>query len=507
MLYDLVEQTCEIHADKTALLFNKEKYTFDQLKKLTSDLASSFIHLNIKPGDKIAFFLTNRPEAILCFLAGFKVGATVLPLNQFFNSQQLQSILHEAKPKILIIEKNLLPELVNIPSDVLADIDCYVTDSHDSSLEMKLFATLLEPVARVEFFPAIPSDTLATISYTSGTTGAPKGVMHTQEQLYQFLVNHAHHVQYATSDRVLAYVPIAFGYSFSNQILPSLYSGSSISLVPAGNWVKIINTIQDEQVTLIYVGPTTFVNWLNILQNRSAFYHQLRAVVSAGDAMPIALHKRVKELLNITIYEGIGMTETWLYALNPLNEKAKVGSMGPPCPGIEIKIVSDHGQTLPNGTVGQIAVKGHSVMQDYCSAGNAFINGWFYTGDCGYLDDDGYLYFSGRKDLLIQKNGVSVFPHEIEFALYEYPAILEAGVTSQLNAFDEEEILAYVSLKSTTMPVTKADIFRHLKNYLPAEKHPDEIIMLSQLPKGVTGKIDRKLLRNIPKNIGAECLS
>ncbi len=511
MLSTLLKQACKKHADKAALLFEGNSYTFEQLNKLTDSLASAFFHLNIRPGDKVAFFLTNRPEAILCFLACFKIGATVLPLNQFFKSQQLTSVLREAKPSVFITEKNLLSEVLEIPPEILANINCYITDSNSSApVEMKLFNTLLDQVNVLDFFPPVSGDTLATISYTSGSTGIPKGVLHTHEQLYNFLVNHANFANYTSDDRILVYVPIAFGYSFSNQVLPGLYSGSAILLVPAGAWEKIIDTIQYEHVTLIYVGPTTFVNWLSILQERPTFRHQLRAVISAGDAMPIALHKRVKELLNLTIYESIGMTETWLYAINPLNEKAKVGSMGQACAGMQIKIVDENGQAVPPGKTGQIAVKGPSVMLGYYAEikeKSLLDEGWFLTGDCGYLDRDGYLYFQGRKDLLITRGDVTVFPHEIEFALYEHSAILEAGVTSKLNAFNEENILAYISLKPTSADVRKEDIMEHLKSYLPLEKCPDEIIMLSQLPKGVTGKIDRKLLKNIPDNIGTSCLS
>lgn len=493
MLNTLLEKTCEKQGDKTAVHFFEKKYTYNHLKNLTQCLASSFIHLNIQPNDKIAFFLTNRPEAILCFTAAFKIGATVVPINQFFESKRLESVFNEIRPKILITEKKLLPELLKIPKEILENMECYLTDDcDDSSLKMKSFNSLIDQAHLISCFPEVQTNKIATISFTSGSTGNPKGVMHTQLQLYNFLVNHAKHAKYRSEDHVLIYVPLAFGYSFSNQILTSLYSGATISLVPAGDYEKVVDTIQNNKVTLMYVGPTSFIHILNILKSRPQFDHCLRAIISAGDAMPMALHKRASALLNVTIYEGIGMTETWLYALNPLDDRVKIGSLGVACADIEIKIVNEYRQEVPCGQVGQITVKGNSVMQGYYLSNKddiALENSWFYTGDFGYLDQDGYIFYCGRKESWMIKNNSPLFPHEIEFAFYEHPAVREAGVICG------DTIIAFVSLNLADFTVSKEHLFEHLKKYLAVEKIPDEIIMLPQLPKGITGKIDRKLLR------------
>lgn len=501
MLNNLLEKSCEKHADKIALLFSGKNYSYHQLKVMTHTLAYSFIHLNIKPGDKVAFFLTNCPEAILCFLACFKVGAIVVPINQFFKHDKLAAVLNETKPKILITEQNLFTELLKIPKQLLEQIDCYLIDGKvDAGNTIKSFDQLINHTNQIGNFPHFQDNTIATLSYTSGSTGKPKGVMHNQAQLYEFLTSHAAHVSYTSDDRILSYVPIAFGYCFSNQILPGLYSGASISLVPAGHWNKILDSIQHDNVTLTYVGPTTFFHWLNALKQRPAFNHNLRAVISAGDAMPPALHRRVKQILNITIYECIGMSETWLYAANPLNEKRKLGSMGPVCKNMRVKIIDDNENTLSYGETGQIAVKGDSVMMGYYSGdkeSNSVKNGWFYTGDCGYLDEDGYLYYRGRKELSFVKHNVTIFPHEIEFALYEHPAILEAGVTHIVPPGEDIKIIAYVSINPVMLSVDEDHLMNHLARLLPKIKLPDKIIILSELPKGITGKIDRKLLGNV----------
>lgn len=491
MLNNLLENTCEKFQDKTALIFFEKKYSYQKLKEISHILASALIHLNIQPNDKVAFFLTNCPEAIVCFTACFKIGAVAVPINQYFNADQLTYVLNEAKPKILITEKELLPELLKIPSEILTSIDCYLTNDSENS-SVKSFQSLLNLAHQLPFFPAVQNNQLATLSYTSGSTGNPKGVIHTQSQLYKFIVAHAQLVQYNEQDHVLICVPMAFAYSFSNQVLPCLYSGVTISLIPAGNYEKVIHAIQNNHVTLLYVGPTTFIQLNNVLNQSPTFPHYLRAIISAGDAMPFALQRRAQEIFNVNIYEGIGMTETWLYALNPLDGKIKMGSSGLVCPDMEIKIVDENRQALLFGQIGQIAVKGNSVMQGYYSGSKedaALENGWFYTGDFGYLDQDGYIFYCGRKETLMIKNGVFFCPYEIEFALYEHPAIYEAGVV-----FQEDRIVAFVSFHKF-QAFNKSNLFIHLKKHLSVNKIPDEIVILPKLPKGVTGKIDRRLLK------------
>lgn len=486
--------TCEKHSDKTALFFSNQKFSYAELNNLTHFVASALLRLNIQPNDKIAFYLANCPQAVLCFTACFKIGVTVVPINQYFNEKQLAHVLQEAQPKLLVSEKKLLPTLQKIPKEILNTIDCYfVDDVEDCSLSVKSFQSLIHHDHLVHHFAEVDPKCIATISYTSGTTGLPKGVVHTQQQLYQFIVNHTQIAKYSSHDRVLVCVPMAFAYSFSNQVLTSLLSGSSIALIPAGNYEEVIDVIQQAKITLLYIGPTTFIQLLKVLSKRPKLSHCLRAIVSAGDALPIALHKRAKQWFDVMIYEGIGMSEAWLYALNPLDESAKIGSLGLVCKDMQIKIVNDKHETLPAGHVGQIAIKGYSVMQGYYSATKtalALENGWFYTGDYGYLDEDDYIYYRGRKDSFVVKNGILYYPHEIEFALYEHPAVYEAGVVCE-----EDYIMAYVSL--TDCSINEKDLLLHLKKYLASEKIPNEICILTQLPKGVTGKIDRKSLKQM----------
>lgn len=495
MLADLLDQVCEQHADKVALIYKEKSYTYAQLNNLVNKLAAAFLTLNLKPGDKVAFFLSNRPEAILCFLACFKLGITAIPIRQFTKTQQLLALIQSAQPKVLITENNMLSEVLALPDNVFAQFGCYTTDPITQiDAKIKCFSTLLNSGNEQTNFPLITNDVLATIAFTSGSTGEPKGIMHTQEQLYSFIIAHAQQANYSAEDRVLIYVPVSFAYGFSNQVLPSLYSGATILLTPAGDWEAIITAIQDQHATLLYVAASP-IPLINLLEKQPVLKHQLRAIFSAGDTLPMPIHKRMQKIFNLTVSEGIGMTETWLYALNTAEEN-KFGSVGKPCPGMQIKIIDANGQVLPAGCSGEIAVKGASMMVGYFSKNHkvALHDGWFHTGDCGYLDAEGYLFFRGRKEYLIAKNGTLIYPHEIEFTLYEHPNVLEAGVTDVNN----EKILAYIALISEEITTSKAELFAHLQAYLKPEQIPDDIHILPQLPKAL--KIDRKQLKQLAMN-------
>lgn len=488
MLANLLDQVCERQADKIALIFKDKTYTYAQLRNVVNKLASAFLNLQLQPGDKVAFFLSNRPETIFCLLACFKLGLTAIPIRQFTKSQQLAAVMHSAQPKILITENEMLAEVSTFSDDIFSQVDCYSVDPVADAPKIKCFTILLNSTAMQSNFPVIRDDALATIAFTSGSTGDPKGIKHTQAQLYSFVVAHAQQAQYTSEDRVLIYVPVSFAYGFSNQVLPSLYSGATILLIPAGDWEAIITAIQHQQATLFYVAASP-IPLINLLEKQTAFRHQLRAIYSAGDTMPMPIHKRMQKIFNLTIYEGIGMTETWLYALNTASEN-KLGSVGKPCSGMQIKIIDERGEALPAGCSGEIAVKGATMMIGYFSETHkpALHDGWLHTGDCGYLDVEGYLFFRGRKEYLISKNGMLVYPHEIEFTLYEHPNVLEAGVTG-LN----EKILAYIALVKEELATSKAELMQHLQTFLTPQQMPDDIHILPQLPKAL--KIDRKRLK------------
>ncbi|MHB1949375.1 MAG: class I adenylate-forming enzyme family protein [Gammaproteobacteria bacterium] len=499
MLANLLDQVCEKHADKVALIYKEKTYTYAQLHYLVNKLAAALLNLKLLPGDKVAFFLSNRPEIILCLLACFKLGITAIPIRQFSKSQQLLSLIKAAQPKLLITENSLLQEVLALPSTILRQLDCYNTDSvAASNVGIKCFSTLLDSGDLQSKFPSISEDAIATIAFTSGSTGEPKGIVHTQKQLYSFLVAHALQVKYTSEDRVLIYVPVSFAYGFSNQVLPSLYSAATILLIQTGQWEEIIAAIKYQQATLLYVAASP-IPLINLLEKQPALNHHLRAIFSAGDTMPIPILKRMQKIFNTRVYEGIGMTETWLYALNTLGE-SKLGSVGKPCAGMQIKIIGDNGQVLPPGCTGEIAVKGDSMMVGYFSNQHKALlrEGWFYTGDCGYLDAEGYLFFRGRKEYLISKNGTIIYPHEIEFTLYEHPNVLEAGVTGLQADRDNAKILAYIALVSEEVATSKAELMQHLQAHLTSFQMPDDIKILPQLPKAL--KIDRKQLRQLAMN-------
>ena len=493
MLQTLLDKSCAKFPDHAALRFTGHSYSYHQLNTLVNHLASAFIRLEIKPGDKIAVLLPNYPEAIISFMASFKVGATVVMLNPLLNHQEIIRILKESTPSLVISDTSL------IFSELSENYPCYLTNADNlQNMNCHAFSSLLQPNETPVTFPDFPESSIATLAYTSGSTSNPKGVMHTYAQLYQFLVSHAELFDYTEHDCILISTPVAFGYCFSNQILPSLYAGAMITLVLTNDLASAIHAILHENVTLAYIALTKIIPWMDLLASRQPFTHHLRAIITAGDAMPAPFHERIKRLLGVNVYEGIGTTETWFYANNTVRNH-KPGSMGKICSNMQVNILDDHHQPLPAGVSGEIAVKGYSVFSGYFNRPELapIHDGWYHTGDIGYIDEDGYIWFVGRKGQLIYRNGMMIRPHEIESAIYAHSSVLETGVVGELYASNRTKVIAYIALKHACTVTDLGEIQTHLLKNLSPEKMPDEIVILEKLPKGVSGKIDRRVLTNL----------
>ncbi len=202
--------------------------------------------------------------------------------------------------------------------------------------------------------------------------------------------------------------------------------------------------------------------------------------------------------------EGIGMAETQIYALNPLGEGKKRGSVGLPVTYTEVAIQDDQGNPSPVGKTGEIAVRGEIVMRTYLNnakvTAESFRNGWFLTGDLGYFDDEGYLWFRGRRKQLILHDGSNISPQEVEEVFYHHPAVFEIGVIGVPDKFEGEMVHAFVSLKPEAEAVSEEELLDFAREHLADYKLPESITFIDALPKGATGKIDRKLLKQYDKS-------
>jgi long-chain acyl-CoA synthetase len=354
----------------------------------------------------------------------------------------------------------------------------------------------------------MPDDT-AVILYTSGTTGKPKGAELTHSNLY-------FNAQYS-SERMFSLWPdeinvmqpgfVGLGalpmyHIFGQVVIQSalLMGGGSFVCMKRFSAEAAVAAIEKEKVTFLPGVPTMFFAILHDTTSDSVNLSSLKYCVSGGAPMPVDVKESFKEKFGVTIQEGYGLTETSpLATVQWPNETDKCGTAGKPISGIEVKIFDKKDQEMPQGERGEIVIRGHNVMKGYYrnpeATAEALRNGWFHSGDIGYIDEDGDVFIVDREKDMILRGGYNVYPREVEEVLYKHPAIMEAAVIGIPDERYGEEVKAVVSLKPDQV-ASPEEIKAYCKKHLAAYKYPRHIEIIDSLPKGPTGKLLKRVLRD-----------
>ncbi|NVL89498.1 MAG: AMP-binding protein [Desulfobacterales bacterium] len=340
------------------------------------------------------------------------------------------------------------------------------------------------------------SGDLACLLYTSGTTGRPKGVRLTVKNFVSEHQATREFMEVTPQDKIIGVLPFFHVFGLSNVLFLGLVNGASILLIPQYSPGSLLKAIIKNDPTLIIAIPTMFVHLLMLLERKKTrLPDSIRLCMSGAAPLPKEMIEAFENCSGSRILEGYGLTETVAACcLNPPDGVCKAGSIGLPIPGFEMKIVDTKGKDLLPGEVGEIAVRGEGVTTGYYNltqdTEEAFIDGWFLTGDMGYQDQDGYFFVTDRKKEIIIKGGLNISPREVEEVLLKNPLIKEAAVIGRKKG-EREEIVAFVTTKGE---VSTKDLIRHCKESLSNFKVPDEICFMETLPMSVTGKVLKKEL-------------
>ena len=504
MLYQILKDSSERYPDNIAAVYENREYSYRELLRLTDQVADSLLDLGLQKGDRLAFYLFNRPEIIICYFACFKIGVTVIPINYRLKEDEDRYILDHCKPVILVSQKSLFSQIAGIMHELPSVKHCYLVDSEGEFADTLPFSDLLKPVQGTTSHAEITGDTDAVVLYTSGTTGKPKGAELAHKQMVAHTLGHCKLVDYQSRDKTLVCLALSNNFAFSHQLLSAIHAGATLEINAAFDPGEVLAKIETGGVTMLYMMPVMF-HALNkqAASRNDPIANQLRLAIVAGDTTPFVVFDEFRQLFSLEMCEGNGMTETQIYALNPLGEGKKRGSVGSPVAYTEVVVQDEQGKPLPAGETGEIAVKGEIIMRSYLRnpgiTAESYRNGWFLTGDLGIFDDDGYLWFRGRKKQLIVHDGSNISPQEVEEVFYHHPAVFEVGVIGEPDKFEGEMVHAFIALKPGVGAVTEKELLDFAREHLADYKLPESITFIDTLPKGATGKIDRKLLREYDK--------
>ncbi|WP_088012038.1 long-chain-fatty-acid--CoA ligase [Gottfriedia acidiceleris] len=487
--------SAEKYPYRYAYTFLNQSVTYKELDSMVDKVASGLYTKGIRKGDRIALLLGNSPEFITAYYGILRTGASVVPINPIFTTNEISYIISNSKAKAVIASSAIKSTL----SSVVNQLDSLEMIFYTQELESdNSWEKLIQNSNNVFVAPPIYENDLAVILYTSGTTGQPKGAMLSHHNLVSNAESFAELVKFTEYDRIIATLPMFHVFCMTVCINTPIKSGAHIIIVPKFNPTEVVDTIVKAKATL-FAGVPTMYSFMSQLQDATAKdFSSIRACISGGASLPIELLNRFQEKYEVEILEGYGLSETSpITAFNPLNGIRKPGSIGLNIPNVINKVVDANGKEVPNGEIGELVVQGPNVMLGYLempeATSTSLKDGWFYTGDLAKMDEDGYFYILDRiKDLIIV-GGYNVYPREVEEVLYQHPRVVEAAVIGIPDDQYGESIKAFIVCNDVNVSVEEINEFA--KERLAKYKHPREIEILTELPKNSTGKILRRALR------------
>jgi long-chain acyl-CoA synthetase len=482
--------------DKTFLYFQDVEVSYSQLDETTNRMANGLLALGVQKGDKVCVLLTNRPEFVYLFLGAPKLGAVLVPINVLLKAEEVQYIVNNSDATTIVTEDKFLP-LVEAIRPACPQIKHVVVVGEHTPTAMTPFAQWLAAPADdpdVE----ISSDDDMGIIYTSGTTGKPKGVVLTQGNYYVNSWQGAVMSGMNAGERAMCILPLFHVNGQVVTILMPMQGGGSMILTEGFSPKTFFENLARYRATTFSGVPTVYSIMLNLPGADRYDLSSLRMCVCGAAPMPVEVFTQFEEKFNAKIVEGYGLSEgTCASTINPVEGKRKVGSIGLPFPGQDIRIVDDDGHQRPAGQVGEIVISGRNVMKGYYknpeATAQTIRNGWLYTGDLGYCDDEGYFYIVGRKKEMIIRGGVNIYPQEIEEVLYQHPKVKEATVIGMPDPIWGEEVGACLILKEGELWDAEGAI-AYCRERLADFKCPRRVFFVDSFPKTATGKIQKHLL-------------
>lgn len=508
--FNIAQAICDRHQglhDRVALLSENEagetaEYTFGQLKKASNQLANALSALGVDAGDRVAIVLPQRVETGVAHLAIYKLQAIAVPLSGLFGTDALSYRLRDSGAKLVITDQAHLDLLDSIRSE-LPDLERIL--NVDQNID---FWGLIEHAKDQFSIPQTPADTPALLIYTSGTTGPPKGATVAHRCLYGNLTGFELSHNFFPQAGDLFWTPADWAWTggLVDALLPAWYYGQPILAYEGGKFdpEKTCHLLDKYQVRNGFVPPTALKMLRQVTELKSRYDINFRSIMSAGEAMGAELYHWGQEALGIKINEMWGQTEfNYIAGSSSAIMEPRPGSMGKAYPGHHVGIIDERGNILPQGETGELAAHSDDPVMFLGYWNNAgataekLVNGWWKTGDSGYIDEDGYIWFVGRNDDVINSAGHRIGPGEIEDVLMRHPAVLQAAVIGKPDALRGEIIKAFVITREGNPGDTalEDDLKLHVKKHMAAHEYPREIEFIDALPMTTTGKVRRIELR------------
>lgn len=497
-------------ADQTALIYQDvdrhEAYTFQEMKSKSNQFGNVLRHLKITKGDRVFIFMPRSPEFYFCFLGAIKVGAIVGPLFEAFMGEALKDRLKDSEASLLVTTSELLER---VPINELPHLKHVILiDGFKEELGFYNFAEVMDMASENLEPEWMDLEDPMLIHYTSGSTGKPKGVLHVHNAMIQHYQTGKWVVDLQENDIFWCTADPGWVTGTVYGIFAPWLHGVT-NLIRGGRFrpEDWYGTIEKNNVSVWYTAPTALRMLMGAEEEVVKKYDlsSLRHILSVGEPLNPEVIRWGMKVYGKRIHDHWWMTETGgILIANYPQMDIRPGSMGKPFPGVQAAIIDDSGNELGPNQMGNLAIRtpwpslmrkiwrNEAKFQEYFR-----IPGWYISGDSAYKDEDGYFWFQGRLDDVINTSGERVGPFEVESSLVQHPAVAEAGVIGIPDPIRGEKIKAFISLRMGYQPSTqlKEEVYQFVKKHLAAHAAPREIEFIDKLPKTRSGKIMRRLLK------------
>ena len=495
-LADLFRINFSARANKAAIRFGDRAVTFGDLDAQSNRVARALARLGLQRGDRVAFYLNNSLELVYAYLANLKSGFITVPMNTQYRDTEITHIVADAEPRVILTDRAQLPilqslnSLQSLPRILLAeDLDSLAARESPAALDI--------PVG---------GDDLATIMYTSGTTGRSKGAMISHNNLVANITGLVAAWHWSADDTLLLTLPLFHMHGLGVALHGALTTGCSTILHRAFKPDRALDALLDENVTLFMGVPTMYVRLIEEASKRGMMrvpVPQMRLFVSGSAPLSVETFEQFQKIFGHKILERYGMTETAMNMSNLYAGARIPGTVGVPLPGVTVRVGDERGNALPDGEIGEILLRGSNVFRGYWHApektAETFVtdaegNRWFRTGDLGKRDPaTGYYVLLSRRHDLIISGGFNIYPREVEELLLKHPAVREAAVIGASDAARGQVPVAFV-VRQGERVVCAEDLIDYCSAHLARYKIPRRFIFLDALPRNAMGKIEKKKL-------------
>ena len=497
----ILAESARRYPAKEALVLGETRLTYAQVWGMSRRYAAVLAAAGIGPGSRVALLLPNIPHFAFAYYGVLALGATVVPVHALLKADEIAFTLTDSSCSVLITAAPLLAEAAK--GAEIAGVALYSVLDSDADMSdvrrIDQMAMGVEPVAG--YLPREPHDE-AVILYTSGTTGKPKGAVLTHgNMVWNATITAFDTVDFLHEDVVLGVLPLFHSFGQSVVMNGGFRVGATIVLMPRFDGPAALDLMVKESVTLFVGVPTMYMALLAGTAQTDA-RPTIRLAVSGGSALPVAVIDRVKEVFGADIYEGYGLSETSPVAtFNQAYFGRKPGSIGCPVWGVEVAIANadleGEIELLPVNAAGEIVIRGHNIFNGYLNQPEAtaavMVDGWFRSGDIGYVDDDGFFFIVDRKKDLIIRGGFNVYPREVEEAIAKHPAVAQVAVVGIADDHYGEEIHAVVVCVSG-QSVDEAELIDWVKSRIGQHKYPRRVHIRESLPTGPSGKVLKRVI-------------